>query len=135
MAASLSFRVDGGAKLRKALSKLNPGENARIFTSSARQAAVLIAANARNVQLRRGRGAVHATQLTSRSFYLRDHIGPDFRGFPRFAETGTDVFYGAIHEFGLGGFDKRPFMAPALDAVDSQSPGIIVRNWKKEAGL
>ncbi len=134
MAALVTVRVEGGAKLRRALSKLDPADNARIFSLSAREIATKIAANARNVQIRRGGGAVHATKLTSRSFHLRNHIGPDFRGLPRFAEVGTDVFYGAIHEHGLG-IKARPFMAPALEAVRPQIPAIVVKHWKRAGGL
>ena len=134
MAALVSVRIEGGAKLRAALSKLDPADNARIFSLSAREIATKIAANARNVQIRRGGGAVHSTQLTSRTFRLRDSIAPDFRGLPRFAEVGTDVFYGGIHEHGLG-IKARPFMVPALDAVRPEIPGIVVKHWKKAGGL
>lgn len=135
MAAAISVRLEGGAKLRRALSKLNPADNARIFSLSAREVALKIATNARNVQLRRGGGDVHPTQLTSRTFRLRDSIAPDFRGLPRFAEVGTDVRYGPVHEFGLGRYPSRPFMAPALEAVRPQIPEIVVKHWKRAGGL
>ena len=135
MAAAITVKLEGGAKLQKALAKLNPAQNAQIFSLSARQAAVLIAANARNVQIRRGRGAVDPARLTHRSFTLRNSIAPDFRGLPRFAEVGTEKFYGAIHEFGLGRFPSRPFMVPALEAIKPQIPAIVARNWKKVGGL
>ncbi len=134
MAALLSVRVTGGAKLRAALSRLDPADNARIFSLSAREIATKIAANARNVQLRRGGGTVHPTQLTSRTFRLRDSIAPDFRGLPRFAEVGTDVLYGPLHEHGLG-IKARPFMAPALEAVRPQIPAIVVKHWKRAGGI
>ena len=141
--ATLTVKLEGGKNLQKALSKLNPQQNARIFSRSARQVAVLIAANAKNVQIRRGGGAVHPTQLTHRNLAagLGSSIGPDFGGLPKFAEVGTNVFYGGIHEHGgtfsrKGGgtvtFPKRAFMAPALDAVRPQIPAIVVRNWKLE---
>ncbi len=64
MAASISIRLEGGAKLKAALKKMNPQQNQQIYRRSSREAAVLIVANARNVQIRRGGGAVHSTQLT-----------------------------------------------------------------------
>ena len=135
MATSITVKVTGTKELRRRLAKMDPGQNEEIFMRSARQTATLIAANARNVQIRRGGGAVHPTKLTHRSFGLRDRIGPDFRGFPRFAEVGTELFYGAIHEFGLGHFPKRPFMAPALEAIRPKIPPIIERNWRKVGGF
>jgi len=135
MATAITVKVTGTKELRRRLAKMNPQQNEEIFIRSARQAATLIAADARRVQIRSGRGAVHPSRLTHRSHWLRDHIAPDFRGFPRFAEVGTDVFYGAIHEFGLGHFPARPFMAPALEAIRPKIPSIVVRNWKKVGGL
>jgi len=135
MAALVSVRLEGGAKLRAALSRLDPADNARIFSLSAREIATKIAANARNVQIRRGGGGVHPTQLTSRTFRLRDSIAPDFRGLPRFAEVGTDVLYGGVHEFGLGRMPARPFMVPALEDVRPEIPAIIVKHWKRAGGL
>jgi HK97 gp10 family phage protein len=135
MATSLSIKIEGGANLRKALAKLDPATNGAIFRGAVREAAPLIAANARNVQLRRGGGPVHPTQLTSRTFHLRDEIGPDYGGLPAFAEVGTDVFYGAIHEFGQGRMPPRPFMGPALEAIAPKIPAIVVKHWKKASGL
>ena len=134
MAARLSIKLEGGAKLKARLDKLNPAQNFEIFRRSAKDAAVLIVANARNVQIRRGGGAVHSTQLTHRSFHLRNSIGVDFRGLPRFVEAGTDVLYGAKHEHGID-VTARPFMAPALEAIRPQIPAIVVRNWKREGGI
>lgn len=134
MAAFITVRVTGGAQLRQALAKLNPETNGRIFSQSVREIATKIGANAKNVQIRRGQGAVHPTQLTHRTFRLRDSIGPDFSGLPTFAEVGTDVFYGAIHEFGLNGH-PRPFMQPALDAIAPEIPEIVVKHWKAEGGI
>lgn len=135
MAAAITVNIEGTKELQRRLAKLNPQQNVEIFIRSAREVATLIAANARNVQIRRGRGAVHPSQLTHRDYGLRDSIAPDFRGFPRFAEVGTELFYGAIHEFGLGHFPARPFMQPALDDVHPEIPSIFVRNWKKVGGL
>lgn len=134
MAARLSVKIEGGANLRRALKKMNPEQNQQIFRRSVREVAVKIVANARNVQIRRGGGAVHLTQLTHRSFHLRNSIGPDFRGLPHFAEVGTDVLYGAKHEHGIG-VTARPFMAPALEAIRPQIPAIVVRHWKREGGI
>lgn len=36
-------------------------------------------------------------------------IGKTVRG-----EVGTDVFYGKVHEFGLKGMKKRPFLGPSF---------------------
>jgi phage gpG-like protein len=133
--AFVTVKLEGGKNLQKALKRMNPQQNSRIFVKSVRQVAVLIAANARNVQIRRGGGAVHPAQLTHRTFTLRDSIAPDFEGLPRFAEVGTEKFYGAIHELGIGNHPARPFMAPALEDVRPKIPQIVVRNWKREARL
>jgi hypothetical protein len=140
----VQIRLVGGKNLRKALAKLDPATNARIMITSFRQVAVLIAANARNVQILSGGGEPHRSRLTHRSRDLRDSIGPDFSGLPLYAEVGTKLFYGAIHEYGgtfarKGGttvtFPERPFMGPALDAIEPKIPEVVVRNWKREGGL
>jgi len=136
VAAFITVRVTGGEQLRQALAKLNPATNGRIFSESVREIATKIGANAKNVQIRRGGGAVHPTQLTHRHIGsgLGSTIGPDFSGLPTYAEVGTNLFYGGIHEFGLNGH-PRPFMKPALDAIEPEIPGIVVKNWKKEGGV
>lgn len=95
---------------------------------------MLISANARQTQLLKGQGPVQPSQLTNRSFALRNSIKIDFAGLPEFAEVGSDtpaVPYASIHEFGLGRFKKRAFMAPALDAISPQIPAIFIKHWKR----
>jgi len=78
---------------------------------------------------------VHPSKLTNRSFRLRDSIGTDLRALPKFVEVGTDVDYAAKHEFGLKNFPERPFMEPALKVIRPKMTGIVIRHWKREAGL
>lgn len=132
--AMVTVKLEGGAKLRAALKKMNPAQNLRIFTKSAGEVAQLIATNAKEVQLLKGDGPVDQLKLTNRSLRLSQSIGIDFSPLPKAIEVGTNVVYGARHEFGIG-IKARPFMAPALEAVRPKIPGIVIKHWKREAGL
>ncbi len=128
-------KLEGGAKLRKRLNKMDPASNFAILRRSISEVAVKISSDARENQLLKGRGRVHDSKLTNRSFTLRNSIGVDLRALPKFAEVGTDLKYAARHEFGLDGFPVRAFMEPAFEKISPQVPAIIVKHWKREAGL
>lgn len=133
MAAFVTVRIEGGANLQAALKRLNPAQNLRIFKNAASEIAQAIATNAKEIQLLKGGGPVRATRLTNRSHRLYDSIGIDFSPLPKAIEVGSDrVIYAPIHEFGLGRMPKRPFMAPALEAIRPAIPGLVVFHWKKE---
>jgi len=155
----VNIRIEGGKRLRKALDRLDPAANHRIFRKSLRQAALLLATNAKHRQIAKGGGAVKPGRLTNRSGWLKDSIGPNYHGLPIYVEVGTKVPYAAVHEFGgtykikthrakskrtgeswtvkahTAHFPERPFLAPALNAIAPKIPGIVIRNWKLEAGL
>lgn len=128
-------KIEGGANLRKRLNKMDPASNFAILRRSIAEIAVRISADARENQLLKGRGRVHDSKLTNRSFDLRDSIGPDLRSLPKFAEVGTDIEYAARHEFGLDGFPERAFMEPALEKIEPMIPAIIVKHWRREGGI
>jgi len=131
--------VVGTKELRRKLAKLDPGFNKRIMVKSLTDCAVEIHSDATRNQIRRGmrHAGIHATKLTSRNEGrgLIGSIGLNKGPLPGAIEVGTHLAYGAIHERGLGRFPKRPFLEPALGKVGSKFNEIIVKNWKKEAGL
>jgi phage gpG-like protein len=141
--AVVTVRIQGGANLRKALAKMNPEQNLRIFKASAGEVAVKIETNAKEKQLKKGGGPISlpsqtrgSKRLYNRSHRLYDSIGIDFSPLPKAVEVGSErVVYAARHEYGLGGMPARPFMAPALDAVSPKIPEIVVKHWKREGGL
>lgn len=106
----------------------------------------------------------HPSKLTSRHGDLRRSLGKKFgidrSGLPRYLDIGTDLVYGAAHEFGakikvspkmraalhykgihLRAKTKRiilpprPFIKPGLEAVEPKFPNVFVREWKEELGL
>lgn len=130
-----AVKIEGGAELRRRLNKMDPATNFSIMRKAIAEIAVEISKDARKNQLLKGRGAVHPSRLTNRSFDLRDSIGPDLRALPKFAEVGTDIDYAATHEFGLGPYPERAFMEPAFEVVEPRIPAIVVHHWRRQGGI
>jgi phage gpG-like protein len=155
MGAFVTVKILGGANLRAALAKMDPGQNYAIFKNAAGEIALEIAQTAKEKYLLKGRGPVDEFRLTNRSMRLYDSIGVDFSPLPAAVEVGSEVFYAAIHEIG-GTFDvaahsrrsklgrvhnvrahtrtvpKRPFLAPALADITRRIPEIVVKHWQAE---
>ena len=142
MATQLRVSVVGMPALRRALDKMNPGVNRKIVRNSLIESALTIQRDAVKNQILSGGGGKrsgmtkpHSTFLTSRTGTLRRSIKVDRGPLPFAIEVGTDLVYGAAHEFGLGGMKKRAFMQPALDRAAPKFGDIVVKHWKREAGL
>ena len=138
MAVQLRASVLGSKELQRKLSKLNPEENKRILTDSLDEMALLIQRDVTKNQLPFGTARAKASSLTSRSGKLRRNIGINRKPLPRAIEVrveGKAKAYAPLHEFGLGSRHKRPFMRPALDRIWPRSGEIVVKHWKKPAGL
>jgi len=142
MATTLRVSVVGSKALRRKLEKLNPGTNKRILRKSLIESALEIQRDAAKNQILAGGGGKksgmtkpHPRYLTSRTGTLRRSIKVDRGPLPFAIEVGTDLVYGAVHEFGRGRMRQRPFMQPALDRVAPKFGDIVVKHWKKEAGL
>jgi phage gpG-like protein len=141
MAVSIGVSVTGTKELKHALEKMNPGTNKRILRNSLLEAAFLLQKDAATKQIRHGarKSPPIPGKLTNRHGgaglvgSIRVNRGP----LPFAIEVGTDKAYGAIHE--LGGkkrpMPKRPFLQPALDKIAPKFGDIVVKHWKKEAGL
>ncbi len=140
MAVQLRVRIVGSKALTKALDKMNPGINKKILRDSLIEAALGIQKDAAGNQILRGGGGKRnatppvAGRLTSRTGTLRRSIKVDRGPLPFAIEAGTDLVYGAVHEFGLGGRKRRPFMKPALDQVAPKFGEIVVKHWKRAVG-
>ena len=140
MAVQLRARVLGTESLRRKLKKLNPEENKRILTDSLGEMALLIQQNVRNKQLPFANESTRAAlnRLHSRSGKLRRSIGINRKPLPRAIEVrveGKPKAYAPLHEFGLGSRRRRPFMRPALDRIAPRFGEIVVKYWKKPAGI
>ncbi len=142
MATQIRVSVVGLPELQRRLEKMNPGTNKRILRKSLIESALLIQRDAAKNQILAGGGGKrggmtkpHPKFLTSRTGTLRRSIKVDRGPLPFAIEVGTDLGYGAKHEFGLGGVKKRSFMQPALDRVAQKFGDIVTKHWKREAGL
>ena len=144
MATQLRVSVVGLPKLQRALDKMNPGVNKRILRDSLIESALLIQRDAAKNQILAGGGGKrsgmtkpHPKFLTSRTGTLRRSIKVDRGPLPFAIEVGTDLVYGAAHEFGSTkrNLPKRPFMQPALDRAAKKFGDIVVKHWKRQAGL
>lgn len=130
--------VTGIPELKAALERMNPGRNKVIMRNGMITAALEIQKNATG-QIRKGGGGKKNPkppvphQLTSRTGTLRRSIRVNHGPLPFAIETGTDLTYGAVHEF--HSIRPRPFLAPALKAVAPRLGKIFIAAWKKEARL
>ncbi len=143
MPVAIRVHLLGNKELRQRLKKMNPAVNTRIIREGLLEAAGLIQANAAKIQITgggRGKGKQLPPlphKLTSRrgGSGLVGSIKVDRKPLPFAIEVGTDLDYGPVHEFGLGNYPERPFMAPALDAIEPRIDDIIIKHWKREAKL
>ena len=140
MATQLQVSIVGTKELQRRLKKMNPQQNTRITRLSLIDAAKAVLIDATKVQIKAGGGgkksgysAPDPKQLTSRTGTLRRSIGINKSELPFAITVGTNLRYGAYHE--LTADKLRPFMGPALDKIAPEFPRIVVRHWKKEAGL
>ena len=121
------------------LERLNPAVNktiaARALTES--MLTVLRYAASKAIYPGGGRNApVRNGILTSRTGTLRRSLSSSFAldrsGLPRYIEGGTNLIYGAVHEYG-GRFHKaRPFLRPALAATQREFEAIFNKWWERE---
>ena len=142
MAAQLKVSVVGRKELLRKLEKMDPGRNKRILRNSLLESALLVQRDAAKNQILAGGGGkrsgmtpVHPKHLTSRTGTLRRSIKVDRGPLPFAIEVGTDLTYGATHEAGGKHVKPRPFLKPALDRVAPRFGDIVVKHWKREAGL
>ncbi len=144
MATQIRVSVVGTKELKRKLEKMNPGVNKRILRDSLIESALGVQRDAAKNQILAGGGGKkggmtkpHPSFLTSRTGTLRRSIKVDRGPLPFAIEAGTDLTYGAAHEFGSTkrNLPKRPFMQRALDRVAPKFGDIVVKHWKREARL
>jgi len=142
MATAISVSVVGTKELKRKLEKMNPGVNKKIVRDSLIESALLLQRDAAKNQILAGGGGKkggmtkpHPRYLTSRTGSLRRSIKVDRGPLPFAIEVGTDLVYGAVHEFGRRGMPQRAFMQPALDRVAPKFGDIVIKLWKRAAGL
>jgi len=144
VATQLRVSIVGTKGLKRALDKMNPGVNKRIVRESLIESAFLVQRDAAKNQILAGGGGKksgmtkpHPRFLTSRTGTLRRSIKVDRGPLPFAIEVGTDLVYGAAHEFGSTkrNLPVRAFMQPALERVAPKFGEIVVKHWKREAGL
>ena len=142
MATKIRVSVVGTKALKRKLEKMNPGVNKKILRGSLIESALTVQRDAVKNQIlsggggkKSGRTKPHPKFLTSRTGTLRRSIKVDRGPLPFAIEVGTDLGYGAKHEFGLRGMPRRSFMQPALDRQAPKFGDIVVKQWKKAAGL
>ena len=136
----LKVSVVGVKELTRKLEKMNPGINKKILRDSLIETALLMQRDAAKNQILAGGGGKkggmtrpHPRHLTSRTGTLRRSIKVDRGPLPFAIEVGTDLVYGAYHESRAK--RRRPFMKPALDRIAPKFGDIVVKHWKRAAGL
>lgn len=132
MAVSTTFKVTGLKEFDKRLRKVDPERNPKIPRRALDKAALLtqkIAAKEMIVTGRPRGSAPLPNKLTNRhgGEGLVGSIAVNRSPLPKAIEIGTELVYGAVHEKGLRGFPKRPFLKPALDKASRKFGGYFER--------
>jgi len=137
--AQLTVSIVGTKELQRRLRKMNPEVNQSIMRKSFLDIAADLIDDISNVQIVGGRGDAPPlpNRLTNRhgGRGLVGSIALNMHPFPRYAEVGTHLNYGATHEKGLRGYPVRAFLKPARDKIAPRIPAMVVANWKKYGGL
>lgn len=143
MSVKLAVKVEGVEELQRRLNRVKPETNPQWVSRALVKCALLIQAEIQENQLIRGSddplARAHPKRLTSRTGRLRDSIAVDRSGLPDSILIGSNVVYGAIHEFGgaagrnlAATLPARPYMQPGLEAVANQLDGIFQREVDRE---
>ncbi len=128
----------GSAELRRRIKNLTPAQNAKITGPALVESMLLtLRIAARDKIYPGGKGPPRRDQLTSRTGTLRRSLTASFAvdrsQLPHSITGGSNVVYAAVHEFGLGRFPKRPYLAPALADASKQFDDIFAKHWQKAA--
>jgi phage gpG-like protein len=157
MPSFVRITVENEEDVVRALVQIDPKKNPTFVRQALIGGGLLIQKNAALKQIKSGgKGAPLKTKLTSRSGDGRRSIRVDRGGLGRFyVDIGSDLKYMQLHEVGgtvsrraytrkspSGGTHKvrahtatyppRPFMKPALNAVNRELRQIFTLGWQKE---
>jgi hypothetical protein len=136
---TLRASIVGTKELQRRLKKMDPGANQAILRRSLEEAAGRMQSDIAKVQIVGGRGDSPPLldRLSNRhgGRGLAGSIGINTSPLPFAIEVGTHLAYGPVHEEGRGPYPVRAFLQPALDKIAPKLGAIVVKHWKKEAGL
>ena len=155
--ASIRIVNGGDRELRRVIRGIDPETNPRYIRQALRKGGLLIQRNAARKQIKPGgKGPPERTRLTSRTGTGRRSIRVDRGGLTNFfVDIGSDLKYMQLHEVGgtvqrrqhtrqlAGGtlvtvrahsatFGARPYLAPALDAVERDLEALFVTAMQRE---
>jgi HK97 gp10 family phage protein len=135
MATGITVKIIGGKELRRRLTSLSPVQNKEILRNSLRKSAERLQTVSATKKFRHGhrKSPPIPDILTSRNAGrgLVGSIAINYGPMPKAIEVGTHLLYGRMHELGEGGMPRRPFLEPALDDVQKEFNGIVLKEWNK----
>jgi len=137
MSIALSVTVEGVEELRSFFGRIDPARAPAFVARALTACALAVQADSTGNRIQRSapRGAPPNPPpgpLISRTGTLRRSIRVDRGGLPHFVDVGTDLIYGAVHELGTGRTPARPFLQPALRAVQGRFQAIFEAEWARE---
>ena len=157
MASNIRIKVEGVERVKSVLRGIDPSKNSAFVRRALVKGGLLVQREAALNQIKRGgKGPSLRDRLTSRTGTGRRSIRVDRGGLSKFfVEIGSDLEYMKVHETGgtfqrrahtrtsrLGNsfqvrahqatYPARPFLKPALDAVDDELEGVFFREWQTE---
>lgn len=126
--------VTGDKLLKRKMRKIDPKTNPEFVRRALVKGGFLIQRDAQLNQIARGgKGPPLRDRLTSRTGTGRRSIRVDRKGLREFfIDIGSDLRYMQLHETGGKTMPARPYLAPALDAVDKDLERLFSREWGKE---
>jgi phage gpG-like protein len=127
MAVAVRVRVKGTARLAAALANVNPKKNPRILAAFFGEAGRLLEQRIRTRldgprprELDQVTGELYASVTSDRSETA--------------LEVGTPLPWAEFHELGLGRFQNRAFVLPALEESLGELEALLARTWESQAG-
>lgn len=134
MPVGVKVKVTGDKRYRKALQRIKPKKNTKVFSLSLRAVGLEIWKLASQKKIRRGRGRDAEPlddELTYRDGGAAASIRMNLSGLPGYMEVGSDLEYPAIHEEGRGNYPERKWLEPAVDdIIPSRAESITVKLWE-----
>ena len=134
MAGNIRVTVTGDERVRRVMKDIDPKSNPKFVREALVKGGLLIQRDAAlNQMIRGGKGPPDKKMLTSRTGTGRRSIRVDRAGLPKFfVEIGSDLKYMQVHETGGRFLPPRPYLAPAVEAVDQDLERLFARQWQTE---
>lgn len=119
---TLSFKIEGGKQLERALKRIGPEFEKKIAKSAVRAGANVIAKEARLLAPDESGTLKRSIKVVARSKRVGDAVASVVtRSGKRWTARGMNAWYAGMVEFGTEKRPATPFLRPALDGKGAEA--------------